>query len=224
MTDLALKRENEILRILADRYESEGYVFLAYPSQNLVPQFLKNYQPDAIALPSSDKGKHSVIIEIRTARSSESNRRLSEIAQLVSQQPNWKFQVFYSGEFGSRDVYGRPTRDAVFDLMEEARGLERAGFVNVALVMGWSALEASVRALRSDTDNSRIAMSPNAIVEWLATTGRVDSSNARSLRRLIDMRNGIVHGVPGVRVHPQDVFLLLKITGDVMANFEAMDR
>ena len=50
MSPIEERRESEVLRLLSRRFEEEGYTFLIHPTRELVPTFLKDYHPDAIAI------------------------------------------------------------------------------------------------------------------------------------------------------------------------------
>jgi uncharacterized protein YutE (UPF0331/DUF86 family) len=183
------KSEADILRTLRNRYERRGYTFVAHPTGDLVPEFLRSYRPDALAISQRD----SVVIEIKARRSADSQKNLARIAELVAEQPNWKFEIYYAGDF-SRPVYEKPDGADVLRLLDEIRGLLSSGFTRAALVMAWAALEAVARALRSDDKSGSGPMIPSEIVEWLSRTGHVDSSTGRVLRNMIKTRNSVVHG------------------------------
>jgi hypothetical protein len=133
------------------------------------------------------------VIEVRLARSPSNQKSLAQIAQLVADQPNWKFEVHYAGDF-PRAAYERPSPDEISHLVEEVRGLIGAGFYRAAVVMGWAAIEAIVRGLRAQTESASAPMMPSATIEWLVSSGHVDASIGRTLRQMIRLRNAIVHG------------------------------
>jgi uncharacterized protein YutE (UPF0331/DUF86 family) len=190
MVTEAEKTQADILRTLRNRYQRRGYTFVAHPTEDLIPDFLRGYRPDALALSDRD----SVVIEIKTRQSPSSEKSLAQIAGRVAQQPNWKFEIYYAGDF-PRPVYDKPNEAEISMLLEEIRGLRKAGFDRAALVMAWAALEALARAFRSENKNGSAPMIPSEIVEWLSRTGHVDNATGRSLRNMIKVRNAVVHGV-----------------------------
>jgi hypothetical protein len=204
MATEAEKREADILRALRGRYEQRGYTFIAHPTHDLVPPFLRGYRPDALAI--SDKG--SIVIEVKAARSSAAEKSLSRIAQLIAEQPNWKFEVYYGGDF-TRPVYERPDRNEILQLVNEVRRLANAGFERAAIVMGWAALEAIARALRTESESASAPMIPSAIVEWLVSGGHVDAATGRILRHMVRTRNAIVHGDQKVEMHGHELLVLV---------------
>ncbi|HEU0084164.1 MAG TPA: hypothetical protein VFQ87_14970 [Bradyrhizobium sp.] len=189
MANAAEKTEADILRTLRSRYEGRGYTFIAHPAGDLVPQFLRGYRPDALALSE----RESVVIEVKARRGPDGHKNLAQIAERVAGQPNWKFEIYYAGDF-RRPVYGKPDQAKILQLLEEIRRLKDAGFSRAALVMAWAALEAIARAFRSDDESGSGPMIPSEIVESLSRAGYIDGPTGRLLKNMIKTRNAVVHG------------------------------
>lgn len=202
MVTTAEKKEADVLTALRSRYERAGYTFIIHPPVEMIPHFLRGYQPDALAL--SERG--SVVIEVKAGKSSTTESRLAQIAERVAKQPNWKFEVFYAGNF-SRQIYDKPTKNEISRLLDEYHGLTKNGFVRAAFVMGWGALEAFARALRSN-EGGVGPMIPSEVIEWLAQSGYIDSPTSRLLRSMIKTRNSIVHGVQDIEIQPHELLVL----------------
>jgi uncharacterized protein YutE (UPF0331/DUF86 family) len=200
MVTEAEKNEADILRTLRSRYERRGCTFVPHPTGDLIPEFLRGYRPDALALSERD----SVVIEVKARRTANSQKNLAQIAELVAKQPNWKFEIYYAGDF-PRPVYDRPNEAEISRLLEEIRGLRKAGFDRAALVMAWAALEAIARALRSEGADASAPMIPSEIVEWLSRTGYIDNPTGRSLRHIIKARNAVVHGVQEIDLQDDEL-------------------
>jgi uncharacterized protein YutE (UPF0331/DUF86 family) len=189
MANATEKSEADILRTLRSRYERRGYTFIAHPAGDLVPPFLRGYRPDALAI--SDR--ESVVIEVKARRNPDSQKNLAQIAERVAGQPNWKFEIYYAGDF-PRPVYEKPDEAEISQLLEEIRRLKDAGFNRAALVMAWAALEAIARAFHSDDATGSGPMIPSEIVESLSRAGYIDGPTGRLLRNMIKTRNAVVHG------------------------------
>ena len=180
MTDLAEKNEADILRVLRRRYEQDGYTFVTHPTGTLVPAFLGNYRPDALAI--SDKG--SVVIEIRS-RAAGSSKRIADIAAIVERQPNWRFQVFYTPNFRT-DTFAPSSANVIVEAVNEVFALQKSGHDRAAFLMAWSALEAFVRTLHANERDANKPLIPSEIVEWLSQWGNIDTALAKKLRRLVE--------------------------------------
>lgn len=207
----AEKGEADILRTLRSRYERQGYTFVSHPTEDLLPDFLRGFRPDALAISS----RGSVVIEVKTSRSSAGGKSLAQIAERVSAHPNWKFEVYYAGDF-PRALYESPGDDVIRKLISEVKGLAKAGQTRASLVMGWAALEAITRSLRSGGEGRSGPMIPSEIVEWLTREGHIDNAKGRVLRQLIKKRNAVVHGDLSEILRPEDLNALLS-TLDLLA-------
>lgn len=218
MPTTAEKSEADVLRALRSRYERDGYTFVIHPTSELVPEFLGNYRPDALAL--SEQG--SVVIEVKARRGSETDMRLSQVASRVSQHPNWKFEVYYAGDF-LRPIYERPRKAALRQLVQQFADLQKASFPTAAFIVGWAALEAFARALYTGDDNGVRPMIPSEIIEALAQSGYISSASARRLRNTIKTRNAAVHGVPEVAVEPEDMLVLQETLQSLAAKLDKVE-
>jgi uncharacterized protein YutE (UPF0331/DUF86 family) len=193
-------RERVILESLRQRYEGDGYAFFAYPPADLVPAFLEDYRPDAIAIGPGGR----VAIEVKHDRGGPAAARLSKVASLFSHHPDWQFIVVYSDETGpGHSPVSRPSRIEIEGQLREIEGLADQGYRRAALVLAWAALEAAARALKPTEDGSEekgVARAPRQILESLEREGLLERELARSLWRIADLRDAIVHGDFGANV------------------------
>lgn len=203
MAIAAEKNEVEVLRALRSRYERDGYTFVIHPTEDLIPEFLRGYRPDALAL--SDHG--SIVIEVKSQRSRDAEKGLSQLAKQIAKHAEWKLDVYYAGNF-SRPVYDKPTKSDVLKLIDEVQKLERTGHRRAAIVMAWAALEALARALHPDAEEGVRPMIPSEIIEWLAQSGYIIPAEARLLKSTMKTRNATVHGVSNVEVAPHEISIL----------------
>src|SRR5215204_6558526 len=195
-------RERVVLQRLRDRYEREGYSFYAYPPGDLLPHFLGNYRPDAIALKDNEK----IAIEIKGRTSEQSRMRLSEIARIFQGQKDWHFLVFNIDDF-DRDpnirIYGI---DEIEGALREVEHLAKSGQMRAGFVLGWAALEAVARALLTGHPEDKMrTISSDLMSELLAGTGLVEQNSAKMLRDLSRVRNALVHGDLGVEVDQHSI-------------------
>ncbi len=194
--------EANFLQALRNEYESRGYSFEIHPGRDRIPAFLGGYEPDAIATSNNE----SIVIEVKARRAAENEPRLSEIARLVEKQPGWKLRVYYRAATNPR-LYNIPTQDEVIKQIAEADRLAASGYWRAAFILGWAALEAAARALNSSDQRSRVMM-PRELVEWLAYAGHIEPTDSGQLRKLIDIRNAIVHGSSDVTVGNEEFSFL----------------
>src|SRR4051795_5155667 len=83
--------DSNILRNLQQVSEARGLKFYLNPPREVIPAFLGDFRPDAIAV-GPDGG---IIIELKRRRSSASEQQLAAIAKKVSDQKGWEFRAIY---------------------------------------------------------------------------------------------------------------------------------
>ncbi len=133
-------RERAILDLLKERYEDEGYAFFVYPSPSLVPTFLDDYRPDAIAV-----GREGgVIIEVTSSHKVGAEPR-AKIADRFKDRDKWKYVVVYADDYPAEMLLPPPSLRDVERRLAEVEQLGRDGHLGAAFVLSWGLLEAAAR-------------------------------------------------------------------------------
>jgi uncharacterized protein YutE (UPF0331/DUF86 family) len=219
MASGAEARERAVLEILREKYEDDGYSFFAYPPASVVPGFLQDYRPDAIAV----RGEERVVIEIRQ-RSQRSEPRLSRIAERFAAHPDWRFVVVYPDDVvPDLESLGLSSAAEIEAQLREAEQLSRAKHHRAAFVLGWAIIEALARALQGGKErDSSVSRSPRELVEILERNGFIGFEDGRRLRDLVRLRNATVHGDFGVAVDQSAVEQLLQVARRLDAELRAV--
>lgn len=179
--------EREALDELERRLSSQGYLLQREPQGAALPDFLGNFQPDAIAT-----GKHpNLLIEVITQRGAGEVEatKVRQLQQLLDGHPDWKLEVLYT-------TSGTPL-PAVASVEAIRRRLGEVKLLAdtdrpAALIVAWSLLEAVAR--RVLPERASRALTPATTVELLTSMGYIVQSEADSLRAAARARNLIVHG------------------------------
>lgn len=204
--------EREALEILRSRYESEGYAFVAEPAADQLPQFMAGYRPDAIA----EKPGQNVAIEIKHRQSLANQRRLQEIRRLFDGQSNWQLHVFFSGDKQPQSIaIPVATEEAILNRKNELQALATTGHLQPAFVMAWSLLEAALQSVDSDAGDK--PRTPGTVLQILTMNGHISGDTERRLRKLIDLRNRIVHGDVAAEPTTEDVRSVLSAVGEILS-------
>jgi hypothetical protein len=203
--------ESEVIARLRDRYLAEGYQFVVEPMRELIPSFLGNYRPDALAL----RGDGGVVIEVKRRKPPRDQDYLAELAKLFEDHPEWKFQIVLAENFGRESIPEEPgwrggdSSDEELQLKRnEVEGLVRQGFWDVALVLAWSVFEA---AARSRLDRRGEALSGWRLAERLISLGLLDNADLDKIRDILSLRSAISHGHFSVHATEGDVRFLLAL-------------
>jgi uncharacterized protein YutE (UPF0331/DUF86 family) len=193
-------RERDFLQTLVPGYEAEGFSVFLHPAREMLPTFMRGYQPDAIAVKDDKK----IAIEIKRDATRHS-ARMEQLQQIFSKHPEWELRVYYipPSRPGEEEDIQAPDIPEIDAALAEVNQLKRAGHFRAALMMAWAALEAAGRALLPQ--NLARPQPANRLIEALAAEGAVTPTEADSLRRAISLRNAATHGHFAVAVTEKEV-------------------
>ena len=207
-------QESGALRNLQQASEARGLKFYVNPPREIVPAFLGDFQPDAMAV-GPDGG---IIIEVRFRGQRESEQQLATIARRVSSERGWEFRAIYldppTGEIASIE---KPTAAQLQATFKEIGALTAAGHPAAAFVTGWAALESLARLATGEAGRSG-SLSPMQTVQALAEEGYIENDVADRLREMTRLRNAVVHGDLSVDVSAEQVGVLLGELRAIAAN------
>lgn len=197
--------ESNVLRNLQQVSEARGLKFYLNPSREVVPEFLGDFQPDAIAL-GPDGG---IVIEVKHRRSLASEKQLAEIAKRISAQKGWDLRIIYlSPPMDETPPIEKPTPEQLQSTFQEVEDLAKGGHPAAALTTAWAALESLAR-LASAYSERPSSFSPMQAVQILAEEGYLEHEAADRLREMVKLRNAVVHGDLSVNVSTGQVEGLL---------------
>jgi hypothetical protein len=184
----AIETERRVLALIRPRLEAEGYSFIEFPADNVLPEFMHGYHPDAIAL-GKDK---SIAIEVKLRRDQSSEKNLRSISERFKGQQSWEFRIVYGDELEDEPI-GASTSAQIEQHIVEGEALLQAGHHRAALILGWAAIEAIARTLSPDFPASG-ARTMRQAVELLEHLGHLGFEEAQELRKLLPLRAKVVHG------------------------------
>jgi hypothetical protein len=179
--------EREILNNALADLRSEGFEVLLSPTNGLVPSFLGDLRPDAIAT----KGDQGIIVEVVMRPNSELSK-IKKIREALLDQKDWQLRILLLNGVDPQSDLPLQTIDRLKQSLDEIEKLKANGFEGPSLLVGWATFEAIARTLVS----GRFAkpQSPKRIVDQLAEEGFLTPDEADQLRKLADKRNRFIHG------------------------------
>jgi len=211
--------ESNVLRSLQQTSEARGLKFYIHPPREIVPEFLGDFRPDAMAI-GPDGG---IIIEVKLRRNAASERKLAAIARRVSDQKGWEFRAIYlNPPLDETPSITKPTPEQLQVTFKEIEALAKGGHPAAALVLGWAGLESLARLATANSDAKRSGgFSPIQAIQTLAEEGYIENEAADRLREMAKLRNAVVHGDFSVDVPKEQVEDLLSqlqaIASDIMS-------
>ncbi len=206
-------------RLQAD-LEAKGYSFVAHPSADQIPEFLRGHRPDAIAVSAAGETKY--YIEIKSSESEGSKIPLHAIDREAAGREGWVYLLIYSPKHLSLStLLPRAEKSQVSAIINEVRKLQEAGHKRAALLEGWAALEAVARRIyKADVRVAPQALTPMGVVERLAMEGFLNAEEAKQFRILTSVRNAVAHGDLSVVVSDADLERLISKIEEMHSSFE----
>lgn len=179
--------EAEFMQSLIPQLRSEGYEVYLQPTAPVVPPFLADLRPDAIAI---GKGK-KLIIELVTSESSE-QKKTQALANLIKEHPDWELRVFVVTSARHTGELQVQSREQIQSFLNEIKLLQDTNHLSAAFMLGWATFEAIARRLMTSTFVK--PQTPGRLVQQLAQEGYVTPSEGDFLRILAAKRNALIHG------------------------------
>jgi len=186
--ELAQRKLDEI----AADYRQQGYDVRLHPSENELPEFLREYRPDLVA--KSDHGH--VVVEVCPSSSVDA-ARMSRLAEAIDGQNGWRYEVAFVSQPVASEIPSEETLvpDAeVTRLLTSAELLFRNGEVKAAAMLAWSAVEAILRRSAQSAAPELERQSSARVLKHLYSLGHIEHGTYEKLLSLMQFRNAVAHG------------------------------
>jgi REase_AHJR-like len=181
--------EREALDVVESQLAGENYRFVRNPGPKDLPDFLRDAEPDAIAL----GGPPNLVIEVlnpSAARGLKLNAlKVERLRASLSGHSDWRLEVVYA-----RTSAALPSGASAEQIRRRHDEVGRLATIEPsgALLLAWGLLEAVMRAL--EPQRADRALTPGALIELLIGLGYLDEADGRTLRSRGNLRNAIAHG------------------------------
>jgi len=191
--NLNFKNIERRIKELAKDYESKGYAVIINPSQALLPDFLKGFEPDLIVKNSEE----SVIIEVKSRQDINELKKYEQFASEISERKGWRFElVFTNMQVPFIDKNSDITLDKVTikSRLQQINSIIANNLFEAAFLLTWATLEGAMR-LQLDNENIQISNKQTSyIFKTLYSYGLINQNDYRNLEKLFLIRNNLIHG------------------------------
>jgi uncharacterized protein YutE (UPF0331/DUF86 family) len=196
--------ERQVLQREVARLESEGYDVFLQPRAPLVPEFLGDYVPDAVATGHGKK----IVLEV--ARSSKAgSEKLKDVAARFAKQREWELKVLLVTPTSSGERLPVQSRQAIEGALEEIERLQGMNALRAAFLLAWATFEAEGRA--SAEGKFDRPQTPGRLVQVLGQEGLLTPTDADRMRALSEKRNRLIHGDLGIEISGEDLQSLVRV-------------
>lgn len=196
---------------LAREYREKGYQVTVWPEPEQLPEPLARFRPDLLAR----KADELYVVEVKP-RESLPDPELQRLANTVREQPGWHFELVLlkpESEFPG----ARPwTAEEIEDRLLEVEAMLSAGHVQAALLLAWSAAEATLRLLAAKERLALERQDAPYILRLLVTRAVITREEHRRLWDLLQVRNAVAHGLKPPKLDAGDVAALCELVRDLL--------
>ena len=194
MSRIFQSAHDQLVREVADRYIREGYRVKIEPSDADLPAFLKGYHPDLIVTTSEGQ----VVIEVKTTGKVRRLDYWEGLKKAIEAHPGWRFRLVLDNR--REEELSRAERPILSDEeIEErllaSRELAGKGLLDSALVVAWSALEATLRKASRAQGLNLPDQGPGLLITSLYTEADLERKDYHTLMHILSERNLAAHGI-----------------------------
>ena len=193
--------EAVLVRKTAEEYRNKGYEV----SLNTQLDFLPEYNVALLVR----KGDEVKVIEAKSRATLAANPGINDLARIIESKPGWSFELLLVAEpeklesptgaalFGREQIKGR---------IEEAEKLLELKHPDPALLLAWSAYEATIRLMLERQGVTEAAITePGYVLEQATYLGIISREEYRRLKDTQKYRNAVAHGFNHNKFAPEVV-------------------
>jgi hypothetical protein len=194
--------EQRKLRSIARQYQRNGYRVTIPRQGESLPTFLEGFTPDLIA----ESEKDHVVIEIKSSDAVRGSNDLMKVAERVSRQPGWRFELVTISPIERVSV---PTPKRMDFIEERAHRASKIGLTDLAYAYAYMALEQilSDLALQHGLNAGRLSITQSS--RDLVSRGIISREALDALEQARIDRNRLMHADIEFRPSAADVEKLL---------------
>jgi hypothetical protein len=122
---------------------------------------------------------------------------IRQLAQLLRGKPGWDFELVVVGEREKLDLPEdvQPLgKEDISQWIAASDSLLESGHLVAALLLVWSALEATIRLLIEDEDTSLARLNSEQVLKHAVASGLLSRDDYNGLMEVIKYRNALAYG------------------------------
>lgn len=190
--------EFQALQRIVAEYREQGYVVILQPAGQDLPPFLTGFTPDAV-LHGHDE---HIVLEVKASADLRKATDIVALAKRVEEQPGWRLELAVHSTLDEQspiceraeikhDVLGP---HQIRTRLKNARLLLKSGHVEAALLVGWTALEATLRRSGGAVTSDVRHQARPYLLKALVTQGAITRTDYHLFEKSLGARNRVAHG------------------------------
>ncbi|HDS00393.1 MAG TPA: hypothetical protein ENO22_02710 [candidate division Zixibacteria bacterium] len=189
-TDMERKRITAIAR----EYAEKGYDVNVSPNRDELPDFLQNYRPDIIATSYNE----NVVVEVKSGRNLVKSPYLPKLAKAIEENEGWRFEMVITNPRGKKEPIDDDidvlTREDIIKRLEEIKHLLEIGQIEAAILLGWSAIEGTLRLMAMRERIKIKRRTASYLAKKMYNLGLITPDEYNILNEALELRNAVIHG------------------------------
>jgi hypothetical protein len=205
------------LRLVADKYQAEGYRVFTRPIPDQLPDFAKDFNVEILAL----RNAGGVIVSVKNTQAElERDTHVPKYAEVTGNQPGWRYDVIVLGPQSQPEPdqieAAELTDEDMGLILDETQKLLESHLTRYAFIGAWGVLETAMRRTiqaeeQTEGDEDRLWLSSRTLLNEVFSAGGLSRSDYSRLEKLIPVRNAIVHGFSAPEIEPETIQFLIEI-------------
>ncbi len=220
MADLTARERGRLsVQKVGQAYRDKGYDVLIAPRGDQLPDFLQAFRPDLIA----HKGDEHIVVEVKLRGRVSDFPQVNELAKVVRNEADWKFELFLLGPENSFFVDGASplTVEEIRSKRKEVALFVESGHLEAAFLLGWSLVEAILRSLAVKEGIEGETATPDYLLKQMTFEGIIARETYHALKHAQQTRNAIAHGFKSSQLTVETVQELIDlIDGELLQELD----
>lgn len=215
MADLTARESGRLaVQKVGQAYRDKGYEVLIAPRGDQLPDFLQTFRPDLIA----HKGAEHIVVEVRMRGRVSDLPQVNELAKVVRNEADWKFELFLLGPENSFFVNGASlfTVEEIRLKIKEVALFMENGHLEAAFLVGWSLAEATLRVLAVKEGIEGETATPDYLLKQMTFEGIIARETYHELKHAQKTRDAIAHGFKSSQLTVETVEELIDLIEGVL--------
>ena len=210
----AHESERQRVQKVGQVYRDKGYDVLIEPKGDQLPDFLQAFRPDLIA----HKGDEHIVVEVKMRGRVSDLPQVNELAKVVRNEADWKFELFLLGPENSFFVNGASlfTVEEIRSKIVEVALFVENGHLEAAFLMGWSLAEATLRVLAVKEGIEGETATSDYLLKQMTFEGIIARETYHDLKRAQQTRNAIAHGFKSSQLTVATVQELIALIDEIL--------
>jgi uncharacterized protein YutE (UPF0331/DUF86 family) len=211
-------RERKRITAIAREYAEKGYDVNVSPNRDELPEFLQNFRPDIVATSYNE----NVVVEVKAWKNLVKSPYLPKLAKAIEENEGWRFEMVVTNPRRKNepieDDIDVLNKEDIIKRIDEIKHLLEIEQIEAAILLGWSAIEGTLRLLAKHERVKIKRRTPSYVAKKMLNLGIITQEDHDILHDAIELRNAVIHGYKTAQADSGVVVDMLAIVEKLLTN------